>query len=58
MSSKNYWNFVGAFKYQALYKVAQPIVEMICSAATAERTWSVFRFIHSRLRNRLSNERV
>ena len=31
--------------------------EMICSSATAERT-STFKFIHSRLRNRLTNERV
>ena len=30
---------------------------MICSSATAERVWSTFGFIHSRLRNRLTNER-
>ena len=34
------------------------IVEMISSSATSERTWSIFRFIHNRLRNRLTNDRV
>lgn len=58
MSAKNYWNILGRQKFPALFKVAKPIVEMICSSATAERTWSTFRFIHSRLRNRLTNERV
>jgi len=58
MNAKQYWNIVGRQKYPAVFEVAQPIVEMICSSATAERTWSTFRFIHSRLRNRLTNERV
>jgi hypothetical protein len=58
MNARNYWNIIGHDKYPALYEIAKPINEMICSSATAERAWSTFRFIHSRLRNRLTNERV
>ena len=57
MNVRNYWN-IGRDKYPALYKIAKPINKMIGSSATAERDWSIFRFIHSRLRNRLTNERV
>lgn len=45
-------------EYPALYQVAKPTIEMVCSSAASERGWSTFRFIHSRLRNRLTNERV
>ena len=58
MDAKTYWNVFGRRDFPSLFKVAKPIVEMICSSAAAERTWSTFRFIHSRLRNRLTNERV
>ena len=58
MNARNYWNIIGHDKYPALYEITNPINEMICSSATAERAWSTFRFIHSRLRNRLTNERV
>ena len=58
MSSKSYWSVIGRQKYPALQKIAQPIAEMIALSATSERVWSIFKFIHSRLRNRLTNERV
>ena len=58
VNARNYWNIIGRDKYPALYEIAKPINEMICSSATAERAWSTFRFIHSRLRNRLTNKRV
>lgn len=58
MSDKNYWSIIGRREFPALYKVAKPIIEMICSSATSERTWSTFKFVHSRLRNRLTNEKV
>ena len=31
---------------------------MVCSSAASERIWSIYKFIHSRLPNRLSNEKV
>ena len=58
MNAEHYWNIVGREKYPIIYKLAKPITAMIASSATAERVWSTFRFIHSRLRNRLLNERV
>lgn len=58
MSARSYWSIFGRQEFPALYEVAKPIIEMICSSATSERTWSTFKFIHSRLRNRLTNERV
>lgn len=58
MSARSYWSTIGRRDFPALYTIAKPISEMICSSATSERTWSTFKFIHSRLRNRLTNERV
>lgn len=58
MSAQSYWNTIGRREFKALYIIAKPISEMICSSASSERTWSTFRFIHSRLRNRLTNDRV
>ena len=39
MNARNYWNIIGRDKYLALYEIAMPINEMICSSATAERAW-------------------
>lgn len=58
MSAKDYWRVIGRHDFPALFTIPKPINEMICSSATAERTWSTFKFVHSRLRNRLTNERV
>lgn len=58
LSARTYWSTIGRRDFPALSEIAKPIVEMICSSATAERTWSTFKFIHSRLRNRLTNGRV
>jgi hypothetical protein len=58
MSAKSYWYSIGRKDFPNLFDFAKPIVEMICSPATAERTWSTFKCSHSRMRNRLSNERV
>ena len=49
---------LGRNKFPNLFKIATPINEMLCSLAIAERTWSIFTIIRSRLRNRLLNERV
>ena len=58
MYAKHYWNITGRRKYPAIYQTIQLMLEMICSLATSERVWSNFLFIYSRLRNRLTNERV
>lgn len=58
MSAKNYWKAFGKADFPALYVCAEVVNEMICSSAASERAWSIYRFIHSRLRNRLTNEKV
>ena len=58
MKSAQYWNITGKNKYPELGKFALPFASMIASSAISERTWSTFNFVHSRLRNRLTNERV
>ena len=58
MDARSYWNALGRHKFPSLYLCAQSVNEMITSSAASERVWSIYRFIHSRLRNRLSNEKV
>lgn len=58
MSSKTFWNCIGRHDYPALYLCAQSVNEMVCSSAASERVWSIYRFIHSRLRSQLANDRV
>lgn len=58
MSAKQYWSIIGQNEYPNLNLCAKPVNDMICSSAAAERVWSIYRFIHSRLRNRLDNEKV
>lgn len=58
MSAKVYWNCIGRHEFPTLFLCAKDINEMICSSAASERVWSVYRFIHSRLRAQLGNEKV
>jgi hypothetical protein len=58
MDMTTYWKVLGRHAFPALHQVAKSISTMICSSAAAERTWSTFRFVLSRLRIRLTNERV
>lgn len=58
LDSKSYWNIFGRHEFPTLHLCAKSVNEMICSSAASERVWSIFRFIHSRLRNRLSNDKV
>lgn len=47
LDSRSYWNIFGP----CLYFCAKSVNEMICSSTASGRVWSIFRFIHSRLRN-------
>lgn len=58
LDAKCYWNIVGRSEFPTLFLCAQSVNAMVCSSAASERVWSIYRFIHTRLRNRLCNERV
>jgi hypothetical protein len=45
-------------KYPALFDLARRIFTMPTSSAAAERCWSIHKYIHSKLRNRLLSEAV
>ena len=53
-----YWNLFGIKDYPILYKVAKIVYAIPCSQAASERIWSIFDFIHSKRRNRLSAEKT
>ena len=58
MSAKQYWNVFGRRDFPVLFIVAKSINEMICSSATSERIWSIYKLVHSRLCNGLPNEKA
>lgn len=58
MSAKVYWDCIGRHKFPNLFLCAREVNEMVCSSAASERVWSTYRFIHSRLRAQLGNEKV
>lgn len=58
MTSRQYWQIFGKRKFPALNIVASAVNEMQPTSAASERIWSIYRFIHSRLRNRLTNDKV
>ncbi|KAG5670285.1 hypothetical protein PVAND_000562 [Polypedilum vanderplanki] len=58
MTAEKFWNIVGRDKYPVLFQVSYPIAQMISSSAIAERTWSTFKFIHSRLHTLDKNDYI
>jgi hypothetical protein len=54
----DYWKLVGATDFLNLSKIAIDVCGIHCSSAASERIWSTYRFIHSRLRNRLTNDKI
>jgi hypothetical protein len=58
INAQTWWNFIGKEKYPILYCVAKRLMDMIPTSATSERVWSIFKFIHSRLRNKLTDEKI
>jgi hypothetical protein len=56
-SALQYWQIDGA-SYPNLSKEAIKVFSMVTSSASSEREFSSMSFIHSKLRNRLENEKV
>ena len=53
----SYW-FSDGNDWPLLQKVALRVFSMACSSAASERNFSTFGFIHSKMRNRLTEESV
>ncbi|EGZ18826.1 hypothetical protein PHYSODRAFT_301322 [Phytophthora sojae] len=53
-----WWTWIGDKDYPILSTIAQRIFTIPASSAAAERSWSVFKYVHSSQRNRLTNERL
>lgn len=57
LSVLSWWKTV-QFRFPNLYRVAARVFSCPCSSAASERNFSCFSFIHSKLRTRLSPDRV
>ncbi|EGZ24952.1 hypothetical protein PHYSODRAFT_421227, partial [Phytophthora sojae] len=44
--------------YPALSELARRVLSMPTSSAAAERSWSIYTFIHSKYRNKLLSDRA
>jgi hypothetical protein len=58
LSPIEYWTVYGKSKYPLLGPIAIRMFSSPTSSAASERVWSVYAFIHSKRRNRLSNAKV
>lgn len=50
-----WWHQVGG---NALPKIAKRILALTCSASSCERNWSMYSFVHNKVRNRLSTSKA
>jgi hypothetical protein len=53
----NWWGLPST-KYELLQHFAKVLLSVPTSSASSERSWSIHAFIHTKLRNRLTPERV
>lgn len=57
LTSTSYWEMFGNSRYPALYELTKHLFGS-ASSAPSERGWSCIRLIHTRLRNRLSQDKI
>ena len=57
-SPMNYWHQVGSTQFPLLYKVARIVFSVPTSQAASERVWSIYDFILTKRRNRMSPDKV
>lgn len=53
-----FWSVYGRKLYPSLSRIAKRLYSIIPSSAASDREWNVFSTIHTKKRNRLSNEKV
>lgn len=53
-----YWAQSGKRNYPALAKICLKLFQMICGSISVERVWNIFKFVHSKTRNKMSSERI
>lgn len=53
-----WWTLASKTKFSMARKLALRVFSVPTSSAASERSWSIHSFIHSKLRNRLSNDRA
>ncbi|ETV72370.1 hypothetical protein H257_12519 [Aphanomyces astaci] len=58
VSPMTYWHQVGATKFPILFVIAQIVFSVPTSQAASERVWSIYDFILTKCRARLSPEKV
>eukprot|EP01035_Chromulina_nebulosa_P027491 gene27491-36163_t len=58
ITSRQYWCTYGKSKFPTIFPIAFKIFSIPASSAASERAWSIFQLIHSKRRNRLSNDKV
>ena len=52
-----WWDAMGGGA-KALQTIARRILAQVCSTSTCERNWSMYSFIHNKVRNRLKHSRA
>jgi hypothetical protein len=52
-----WWDLLGAGAH-TLAPIAKRILAQVCSASSCERNWSMYSFVHNKVRNRLTSERA
>lgn len=57
LRSQSYWDVLGKPEFPALAFMATKLIGP-ASAASTERIWSIYRWVHTRLRNRLSLDKI
>ncbi len=53
-----WWTTIGRARFPSLSILARRVFCIVTSNAPSERAWSIIDFIHSKRRNRLTNERI
>lgn len=57
LSSREFWDLIGKTKFPSLFIMSHKLFGL-ASSAPSKRTWSILKFLHNRLRNRLRDDKI